>query len=43
MVKKNNSFGAAVKLFLEKTYSQSWIANEIKPKRQRVSYWAHLP
>ena len=43
MVKQINIFGATVKTFLEKGYSQSWIAKKLKVKRQRVNYWALHP
>ena len=43
MVKKLNTFGTTVKTFLEKGYSQSWIARKLKVKRQRVNYWANHP
>ena len=43
MVKQINVFGATVKTFLEKGYSQSWIATKLKVKRQRVNYWALHP
>ena len=43
MVKKINVFGVKIKILLEKGYSQSWIANKLKVKKQRVNYLAsHL-
>ena len=43
MVKKINEFGATVHTLLKQGYSQSWIAHQLKVKRQRVNYWASHP
>ena len=40
MVKKINEFGATALTLLKQGYSQSWIAHQLKIKRQRVNYWA---
>ena len=43
MVKKINEFGATVHTLLKQGYSQSWIAHQLKVKRQGVNYWASHP
>ena len=40
MVKKINEFGATVHTLLKQGYSQSWIAHQLKVKRQGVNYLA---
>ena len=43
MVKKISNIGIAVKAFLEKGFSQIWIARKLGIKNQNVNYWAkHL-
>ena len=43
IVKNINEFGATVHTLLKQGYSQSWIAHQLKVKRQRVNYWASHP
>ena len=43
MAKKINNIGIAVKAFLEKGFSQIWIARKLGIKKQNVNYWAKHP
>ena len=43
MANKINNIGIAVKAFLEKGFSQIWIARKLGIKKQNVNYWAKHP
>ena len=43
MAKKINNIGIVVKAFLEKGFSQIWIARKLGIKKQNVNYWAKHP
>ena len=43
MVKQVNKIGSTVKIFLEKGFSQIWIARKLGITKQRVNYWAKHP